>query len=84
MFCGCRYHLRVIKDRHHCSNENFSSKDIIEVYSSALRWKKSYDDCNPDVGLPPSLESLLEGILNETRVELTQEEKNAVLAKAKY
>ena len=36
---------------------NPHEKALLKV---ALKYKKLYDDCNPEVGMPPSINSLLE------------------------
>ena len=61
--------------------KKYDSKDIIEVYVSALKWKKRYDDCNPDVGMGWSLNDLLEQVIDETYVDLTNEEKKQIIEK---
>ena len=55
------------------------AKDIIELYVASLKWKKRYHDCNPDVGMGPSLGLLLDYLIKETGVKLTDNEKDKVI-----
>jgi hypothetical protein len=54
-------------------------KELVTAMSEALYWRKQYDDSNPDVGMGPSLDSLLGYIIDRTDLTLTVTEKAAIL-----
>jgi hypothetical protein len=52
----------------------------LEVWKAALHWLKRYDDSNPDVGMGPSMRSLLSDLEQQTGITLTDDERKKVLA----
>ena len=62
--------------------KTYTSNDMISVYVAALRWAKAEDDSNPGVGIGPSMESLLDSLIEETGVELTPFDYDLVITKA--
>ena len=51
----------------------------IELLVEALRWKKRYEDCNPEVGFGTSLDNMLTGIANKCYIDLSDEDRELVL-----
>ena len=51
----------------------------LNLTCEALRYLVGYEDCNPDVGFGPSLEGLLDNVLNRANIELTTRQKVMVL-----
>lgn len=51
------------------------------LLSEAVYWSKRYDDSNPDVGMGPTIDTLLDDVLRSTKLEVSEKErKNIVLS----
>jgi len=56
----------------------------LRLFSESLRWRKRFEDSNPDVGMGPSYEILLHEICDSVGAELTIAEKEMVVSAARY
>lgn len=68
------YTLKTLKET--IGKERF---DLLAMTCSALYWSIQYDDSNPDVGMGPSIEMLLDGVLKQTEVKLDKLEYKVVI-----
>jgi hypothetical protein len=57
------------------------NKELFTALCEALYWRKAYSDSNPDVGMGPSLETLLDSVLRRTGINLKDEERLLVVTK---
>ena len=53
-----------------------SQKILLAV---ALKWRRAYDDSNPDIGFGPSLEWLLEELIEDAELVVSDPDKYSVL-----
>lgn len=60
-----------------------ATSQLISMTVTALFYCKEYDDSNPDVGMGPSLEMLLDRVLKSSGVKLSKSEKELVLTRYK-
>lgn len=60
-----------------------AQQDVTTLLAHFLVGRKHYDDCNPNVGMGPSLSMLLDDILEETKVKIDKRRYNVVLERAK-
>jgi len=54
-------------------------KEKVILYALALHWYIQYDDSNPDVGMGATDTMLLDDLIKQCKVPLTEEEQLAVL-----
>ena len=54
-------------------------KDVCNLLIEALRWRVGYENSNPDVGMGPSTQSLLDGILVRTGVTISIREHDYIM-----
>lgn len=50
-----------------------------DIFVVALKYKKKYSDCNSEVGMGPSMLSLLESVANESGVALSESEEDRAI-----
>ncbi len=55
------------------------TRNEIELLRLALRWRRAYEDSNPDVGMGPSEEYLLDDLARMAGITLTPEDKAVLL-----
>lgn len=53
--------------------------DKLKIFVIAVRYAKSLDDCCPDVGFGPSIETLMNDVQSRAGVNLTDEEREIIL-----
>jgi hypothetical protein len=52
----------------------------LRLLQEAVYWYKAYTDCNPDVGMGPSIESQVDDVAKRVGLHLSIEDKAAVVA----
>ncbi len=55
-----------------------TEREVI-LYRCALTWFKRYKDSNPDYGMGPSERMLLEQLIIQTKIKVTEEDKKRIV-----
>jgi hypothetical protein len=59
--------------------KNLTQREI-RLFISAVYWRRQYDDSNPDVGMGPADWMLLEEIIKEVRIEVSDADRKEILS----
>ena len=51
----------------------------LRAIAVAVKYYKRWDDACPDVGMGPTIDMLLDGVLTQARIKLTPTERTSVL-----
>ena len=51
----------------------------IALWRLALHWRKEWDDACPDVGMGPSMETLLDELERQAGIHLTEKDRKVIL-----
>jgi len=60
-------------------SELYDHGDLIRLWVRILELEKRDNDCNPDVGMGPSIEMLLQNAEQVLSIELTKRERQAII-----
>lgn len=55
------------------------SQDVIRLYVVALRWKLHFHSVCPEVGMGPSIEMLLDDLIEEAGIPLHPDEEEKII-----
>jgi len=55
------------------------SQNEIKLFKLALKWYEMWNNCNPDVGMGPTKEMLLNYLINQIKIYPTNQEKQEIL-----
>lgn len=59
------------------------SKVTIALAIAALYWRMKYIDCNPDVGIGPFIEHVLDDVEKDTGANFDADEKKLIISRVK-
>jgi len=57
--------------------------DLHRAILEALHWYHRWNECHPEVGMGPFLETELDDVLEESKIKLTDAEKKEILKEYK-
>lgn len=60
-----------------------SSGDILSAWAEALYWRLEYMDCNPEIGMGPFPDTVLDEMLARNHAHLTEMGKANVLSRVR-
>lgn len=71
--------MPIVSHTNASNAREMARSQLLGMAATALYFLKIYDDSNPDVGMGPSYQSLLDDVMHMSGVHLTEVERTLVI-----